>query len=168
MIKKIKIKINNRGFVILFAVTLSALILAIALGVSDIAYKELKFSTNARDANDAFFAANTGAECALFYETSGNKIFQEPPDPTTPTPYSCNGEDFELILEDPNVWSFKILGLGSEGKGCVNVRIEKIITWPGQTKIISKGYNYGGGGTSCAFNSNTREVEREVTVTYPS
>ena len=57
---------NNRGFVILFAVTLASILLTISLGVSNIALREIKFSTSAKDTNDAFFAADTGTECALF------------------------------------------------------------------------------------------------------
>src|SRR5688572_19750284 len=59
---------NNRGFVMLFAVTLSSLILSIAIGVATIALREIKFGTSARDSNDAFFAADTGIECALNYD----------------------------------------------------------------------------------------------------
>ncbi|KKR62535.1 MAG: hypothetical protein UU01_C0006G0036 [Parcubacteria group bacterium GW2011_GWA2_40_37] len=44
MIQKIK-KLKS-GFVILFAVTLSALLLSIAIGVTNIAFKELRFGTN--------------------------------------------------------------------------------------------------------------------------
>ena len=50
IIKKIK---KNRGFVILFAVTLSSILLAIALGVANIALKEIRFGTSAKDTNEA-------------------------------------------------------------------------------------------------------------------
>src|SRR3989338_669621 len=63
------------GFVILFAVTLSAILLAMALGISNIAFKEVRFGTNARDPNDAFFAADTGLECSLFNDKKGQEKF---------------------------------------------------------------------------------------------
>src|SRR3989344_2360391 len=66
---------SGAGFVILFAVTLSSILLAIALGVANIALKEIKFSTSARDTNDAFFVADTGAECALFYDKLSGSSF---------------------------------------------------------------------------------------------
>ena len=55
----LKIK-KNKGFVLIFAVTLAAILLSIALGISQIALKEIKFGTSAKDTNDAFFAADTG------------------------------------------------------------------------------------------------------------
>jgi len=69
MIKEIK---KNKGFVILFVVTLSSILLAIALGAANIALKEIKFGTSAKDTNNAFFAADTGAELALFNDKTPN------------------------------------------------------------------------------------------------
>src|SRR3989344_7795571 len=68
---------SGSGFVILFAVMISSIILAIALGVSNIAFKEIKFSTSVKDTNDAFFAADTGLECALFNDKTGGDSFAE-------------------------------------------------------------------------------------------
>ena len=61
--KKIK---KDRGFVLLFAVTLAAIFLSIALGISQVALKENNFSTSAVDTNNAFFAADSGAEQVLY------------------------------------------------------------------------------------------------------
>ena len=137
MIKKIK-KLKS-GFVILFAVTLSAILLSIAVGVTNIAFKELKFGTNARDANDAFFAADTGMEKILFQDK-------------TPNTY-LTGNIYELIY---------VTGLGSVGKSCAIVTVDK------QTDstfviITSKGYNIGSGVT-CSPPNNA--VERQLEVRY--
>ncbi|OGI95346.1 hypothetical protein A2917_02155 [Candidatus Nomurabacteria bacterium RIFCSPLOWO2_01_FULL_42_17] len=153
------------GFVILFAVTLSAIFLAIALGISNIALKEVKFGTSARDTNDAFFAADTGAECAQYYDrTPGppnnypNAFSDNPPafmicaDVEIPTP-EADPEDF---------WTFTVLGLGRGEQGCAIVTVDKIT--PEETHIISKGYNLGGDG-SCE-SSSTNLIEREINVDY--
>src|ERR1035437_11163940 len=86
MVKEIIKK--NKGFVILFAVTLSALLLSIALGVANVAFREAKFNTSAKDTNNAFFAADTGAECALYYDKSTMSVFatQTSPPPSSPPP----------------------------------------------------------------------------------
>ena len=76
--KKLK---NKKGFVILFAVTLSAILLSIALGVSNIAFNEAKFSTSVKNTNDAFFAADVGAEQALFWDYNLASRPGEYPDP---------------------------------------------------------------------------------------
>jgi Tfp pilus assembly protein PilX len=129
---------KNRGFVILFAVTLSAILLAIALGVANIALKEVKFGTSARDTNDAFFAADTGTEQALYNDKLGN--------------YSGT-----------STWSFVISGLGSGGLSCANVSIDK--TAPPIVTIISKGYNIASSDGLCS-STNTNRVERELKTTY--
>lgn len=138
---KIILKNNKKGFVLLFAVTLAALLLAIALGVSNIAAKELRFSINAQSTNDAFFAADSGAEYMLFKDKGGN-----PPTCTVASP---------CILG----------GLGSLGKSCFKVTIDK----SSGTKIVSKGYNIGSGGSSPNWTCNStlpNAVERELKITY--
>src|ERR1035437_8041543 len=113
---KIILKVKkNRGFVILFAVTLAALLLSIALGVANIALKEIKFGTSARDTNDAFFAADSGIEQALF----NDKTVGFYPDGNVSPP---------LI----------VFGLGSLGQSCANVIVDKRAS-PTVT-ITSKGY----------------------------
>lgn len=142
-IEKIK---KNSGFVILFAVTVSSILLAIALGVSNIALKEVKFSTNARNTNDAFFAADTGIEYTLFHDKTSSGDY--------PAPAPGNSES----------WSFTILNLGSTGLACTNVNITKDNTVaPMTTTIISKGYNIG--DPSCNWEGTDR-IERELKITY--
>ncbi|MFA6524293.1 MAG: hypothetical protein WC264_02890 [Candidatus Paceibacterota bacterium] len=150
-IKKIQ---KNKAFVILFAVMLSSIILAITLGVSNISLKEINFSTSAKNANDAFFAADTGIECALFYDKTGpNNAFTS----GLEIPMNCAGSNITLTPNNtpPTFWSFDIVGLGSNGKSCAKVTVDKD-TIP-NTTIISKGYN------NCILNN---KVERELEVTY--
>ncbi|MEX2029196.1 MAG: pilus assembly PilX N-terminal domain-containing protein [Candidatus Paceibacterota bacterium] len=134
MIKNLQ---NNKGFVILFAITISSILLAIALGVSNIALKQVKFGTNARDTNNAFFAADTGVERALFLD--------KPPG----------------IICDPAPCTFAISGLGSSAQSCVKVSITKTSEL---TTIISKGYNIG--DAPLCDSTNPDRVERELKVTY--
>jgi len=144
---KIKLKIKkNGGFVILFAATLSSILLAIALGVSNIALKEIKFGTSVKDTNDAFFAADTGIEYMLFDD--------KPPS----SPYVPDAGTNQT-------WNTVITGLGSTGNSCAKVSIVKDNTNPPETEttIISKGYNIG--DENCDSNNPDR-IERELKVTY--
>jgi hypothetical protein len=155
-------KSSGSGFVLLFAVTLAAILLSIALGVTNIALKEIKFGTSAKDANDAFFAADTGAECALVYDKS---------DPTknaftgSVSTMICAGIYFTPPTPSPaNFWSFTVSGLGSGGQGCAVVTVTKTFS-PNTAKIVSKGYNNGGSVQGfCTQSSNT--IERELDVNY--
>jgi len=135
---------NKAGFVILFAVTLASILLAISLGVGNIALREIKFGTDARDTNDAFFAADTGIEFVLFND--------KPPS----------------IYPAPGSMDVTIIGLGSTGKGCAKVNITKTnfvvdsVTYIATT-VVSKGYNIG--DASCV-SSNPDRIERELTTNY--
>ncbi len=133
LIKKIQ---NNKGFVLLFAVTIASILLAIALGVANISYNEVRFGTSARGTNDAFFAADAGIENALFLDKAGTYA------PTGPVVIS---------------------GLGGGGQGCVIVTVNK--TNPALTIITAKGYDTGG-GTAGACNPSVTSIERHLQTTY--
>lgn len=128
---------SGAGFVILFAVTLAAIFLAIALDVGQVALKEVNFSTNARDTNDAFFAADSGVEQAFYNDkTSG-------------------------FYPDNSKESFIVSNLGSTSQGCANVTVNK--TASPTVTITAKGYNIGNGSCNSA---NPNRVERELVTTY--
>ncbi len=155
---KIKDIKKNRGFTLLYAVMISSIILAITLGVMSIALKEINFGGSAKDTNDAFFAADTGAECALYYdkENPADNAF------TGTATMNCSGSPITLSGVSP-LWSFVVPGLGTNGQNCAKVVVDKS-DFP-TTVVTSKGYNIG--DASCA-SSSTNRVERELQVTYVS
>lgn len=136
---------------ILFAVTLSGILLAIALGVANIALKEIKFGTNARDTNDAFFASDTAIEYILFQDkpSPGPGPLFVPPSGTSETR------------------SYVVSGLGGTGISCAKVSVEKDNTSPPDTAttITSKGYNSGSQDGLCV-STNPDRIERELLITY--
>ena len=156
IIKKIK---KNKGFVILFAVTLAAILLSIALGVSEVAIKENSFSTSAEDTDNAFFAADTGTECALYYDSgdSTQNAF------TGSASMDCANNSNVNISESSPTWTFSLFDLGGASKGCVNVTMDK--TDPNLTTVTALGYNSetNSSGT-CVPAANA--VERELITTY--
>jgi hypothetical protein len=153
-------KSSGSGFVILFAVTISAILLSIALGVTNIAFREIKFGTSAKDSNDAFFAADAGIECAMVYDRLDPDYFDEPSnDPknafTGAAVMNCAGSVITIIQNPPSFWSFTISGLGNGGQGCAKVTVDKTDLNP---IFTSKGYNNG--GYTCISGPNT--VERQI------
>lgn len=155
---------RSEGFVMLFAVTLSALLLAMALGASNIALKEVRFSTNARDTNDAFFAADTGIECALNNDNLDKDKFIKG-DSIAKTINCANPTDIQTKIDEQDLWTFVIPGLGSAGKSCAKVTVDKRLQSPNEKYIVftSKGYNIG--EANCT-SSNPNRVEREIVVKY--
>lgn len=160
---------KDRGFVLLFTVILSSIFLAVALGVADIAFKELKFGTDARATNDAFFAADTGAECASYYNRLDINKFPINNDPATPIICADSSISVTKTVSLPTYyWNFVVPSLGSSNQSCAVVNIEKD-TDPSNpsavilTVITSKGYNVG--DPTCS-STNPNRVERETQVTY--
>jgi hypothetical protein len=165
ILKKIK---NNNGFALLFAVLLSSLILSIALGVANIAFKEIKFGTSAKDINDAFFAADTGIECALFNDKMTSTSFVSPGGSGV---VSCIGGTSALtyIANDPLYsslpsWSFILSGFNNESCARVTVVKNAISNPPNITTfIVSKGSNIGG---ALCNSTNANRVERQLEANY--
>jgi len=156
-----KYKNLNQGFVMLFAVTLSAILLSISLGVTNIAYKEIRLGTSARDTNDAFFAADTGIECALVNDKAGSATFVAPGAANV----ACLGGNIPLSGPAPT-WSFVITGLGSTGQSCSRVTVNKDTVSQAPyvvTTLNAKGYNIG--DASCT-STNLNRVEREIILKY--
>ncbi len=61
----------RRGFVLLYAVMTSTIVLAVGVSIISIALKQLAISSLGRESQYAFYAANTGAECALYWDFHG-------------------------------------------------------------------------------------------------
>lgn len=161
------------GFVILFAVVISSIILSITLGVANIALKEIKFSTSAKETNYSFFAADTGIECALFNDKPPSAF----PLPGLPTDIACASGTPTFVSSDPGgdptginggTYTLFVVGLGNTNVNCAKVTVLK--TKSGSdilTTVISKGYNTGGeNASSCANPPNPSRIEREIKVTY--
>lgn len=168
---RITMQAGNQGFVILFAVTLSAILLSIALGVANIALKEIKFGTSAKDTNDAFFAADTGAECALNNDKPSSNHF---PVGGPASQITCAGSTISPTYSatDPNnsnavLYNFVVANIGGNSVSCANVNVSKdaISRSPSViTVVTSKGYNIMDNG-SC-LSSNPNRIERELIVSY--
>jgi|SRR3989338_11705082 len=159
---------KEKGFVILFAVLISSVVLLIALGIANIASNENILSSSAREAQNAFFAADTGAECALYWDIKQGYF---PADTNTVRPSGVNatcGLSSSLSdssgLDSNQMYSYTFdLDLN---KQCAKVFIDKgydplnINTY--MTKIESKGYN-----VPCNdIGTSPKAIERAVRLTY--
>jgi hypothetical protein len=156
---------SRSGFVILFAVTLASILLAIALGISNVALNEVNFSASVKESDNAFYAADTGAECALYNdETSSNSFVQSGGTGNitclnSTVPITQSGS-LPLLS-----WVFKVANMSSAGGSCAIVTLTRDFTNPSYpiSVLDSQGYNVGDG--SCN-SSNTNRTEREVQLNY--
>jgi hypothetical protein len=165
------------GFVALFAVLISAVVLAITLGISNVAYKEVFLTSQARDANYAFFAADTGSECALYADL--NKISFG--GLASDADFDCNGGKV-AVSGVGTIFTFELNIINGTNNSCAKVTVDKdsqsTVIDPdlgpvtiSSTQIDSLGYN-----VSCAevdaynlsSNPSLRVVQRAERVTYPN
>lgn len=185
-IKKINKGEENKGFALLFSVVLSSILLAIALSVANISFKEITFGTSVKDGNDAFFAADTGAGCALIGDRSDSQSFLPPPvlggeGGVEDGKGNLDNEGGRGIIECLNNeiqmeggyidlnnahFEFVIEDLGTDGKACAKVSVDKVIdSNTVYTHIESKGYNKSKKG-ECGASSEFGVVERMLILNY--
>lgn len=144
-----KIKTNpQKGIAILIAVIAVSAMLLIALAISDISFKEQVLTFFGRDSKTAFYAANSGIECALFHDFGGGVegLFKFPTstESSLPGTVQCANQALQThVSSDANsaVTSF-YFNVISEASSCSVVRVTKTAVGGGiQTVVESRGYN---------------------------
>ncbi len=162
---------NNKGYTLLFAVLVSSIVLSIGISILTISKKEFLLSASARDSTSAFYAADSGLECAAYHDGAvGNHFSTTTPDVVS---ISCAGYSptdswtYDPLPDDGGLFVFS-MPLGTSG-ACAVVSVEKSFDDDdiATTRIISRGYNVGwdSAAKSCDEPSS-RRVERALQLTY--
>lgn len=167
--KKRKIRIaNQNGYVLLFSILISSIILAIGMGIANITTKSLALRSAGSDSQFAFYAADGGAECALLWDLKhpgftldtvfATSTFSNPPT----SGVMCNEQDIAVSWAISNTTAnaaktqFTINLLGDT---CAKVTVSKTNSGL-DTQIISRGYN-----DDCA-GGFVRLLERAIRITF--
>lgn len=164
---------SKAGFALLVAVLISSVVLAVGLSMLNITLKQYIFSGIGRESEIAFYAADAGMECALYWDasTAGGIFDMNAP---AATDFSCMGESQQAPAG------------GSSGDGkefdyewdttgqtvCTKIVITKYLgpdAAAGQTcdtgavctQIESRGYN-----RPCGELDSPRVVERALRANY--
>ncbi len=156
----------SRGFTLLLASLVASLLLSLGLSMFVIAQKEIILSSLGRDSQYAFYAADAGAECALYWDLKGGFNVSTPT-----TGAKCNN----MSIGEPSGCDAATCQLGGNGyvggvstnnfefsqnNKCIKVEVIKHETGAIRTEINSKGYS-----TACEVN-NSRKLERAVKMRY--
>mgnify|MGYP001559788894 CR=1 FL=1 len=155
-----KTKNFRGGFTLLFAVLISTLLLAIGVAIYNITVKQVILSAAGRDSQLAFYAADTGAECAIYWDLKNGATSAF--NPSTPTSIVCNNQSVSVGgAGNISTFSFNF----APDTYCVTVQVTK--GDPNYDTIIeSRGYNVGEvSGNSCV-STDSRRLERAVRVRY--
>lgn len=183
---------NNQGFVILFAVLVSSIILLISVGMYNVISKEVVLSSAARESQRAFYAADSALECALYADIKGIGS----PNPRTPftvnpidreyTSFNCSGADvisFRLLAETPGSggepgydfpYVFRHYNAFNPEGGCSYVLVEKnekgTDTSIAETRITAIGFNVclpdASGNRNIPDFDNPTLLERRISIEY--
>lgn len=134
---------NQKGFVVLFAVLISAVVLAITLGISNTAYKEILLTSQAREATYSFFAADSGSECALYADLQKNAFS------SSGSSFDCGGTTVSPTVSGTR-YDFQLQFTNSETNllSCAVVNVDKDaqVTLPdgtiGSCATVIKSFGY--------------------------
>ena len=154
---------KNEGFTLLVAVMVTSLIVVVSFVVANVALKQLLISQSSKESQYAFYNAESGMECAMYWDFVGG-VSQFATDAAGAV--NCNGQTVstgsQTVAPPASVPS--VVGASSNSifsidltRGCVIVRVTKLVN--GDTKIDSRGYN------TCTSGA-LRRVERGVELTY--
>jgi hypothetical protein len=172
--------LGERGFAMLFAVLTSSVLLAISLSIFNLTIKELALSSSGRESHAAFYAADSGIECGLYWDIS-QQIFATSSDSGSfPSGVSCAGQTIEEadvsiaqgFSSATSTFSFAPTDADSSalnGGVCALVSVSKRFdsgTGLIKTEVISRGYNTGySTGSNCSAYDDLK-VERALKVSY--
>ena len=157
---------RDQGVALLFSILLTATLLLVAIGISQVSYKEGEFALEARDSDRAFTAADTGIECALYLDN--NAFFTT----TSDTYTMCH--NLPVILNsvgtetDPS-YEFS---LALSPTSCAQVYVDKNYNGT-STRVEAYGYNVkqqqAAEPAQCVTNAtNPSIVTRALRTTYPN
>lgn len=166
-IKKIKKQfLDNSGVALFVAVLTAGIALAIGAGVLNITLKEIKLSSLGRESSEAFYAADTGLECALYWDVNQDvfPLDQSMPDVgggVIGCAYSVS-VDSTIKGVGSATTTFTVSSSPDINDQCVSVTVAKV-NYPTYitTTVDSRGLN------SCNPLSSKR-VERGIRVEYVS
>ncbi len=139
---------NKNGFTLLLAVLITSIILGMSVGISVFIIRELLISSTGRESQKAFFAADSGVECALYWDLKQNAFAT-----SSTQVISCAGVSPTV----GGVSGISEFDLAFTNGACSHVKVDKTILF--STKIDSAGHNI------CNL-SDPNRVERTLRVSY--
>lgn len=165
---------SQRGFTLLLAALVATIVLALGASIYGLVVKELALSSLGRDSQFAFFAADTGAECALYWDIRHDYFATSAPVTVVAPDPRCAGQSF-VAAGRSSTYPYTMDFQFEPGGYCVNVSVTKcdgVIAADGtctpavpaqvHTLIHADGYS-----ASCsAQGTQARVLQRSVELRY--
>jgi len=139
---------KNRGYTLLFAVLTAALVLGVAVFIVSVSKRQYDLAVTARESIYAFYAADSGIECATAAHAAGTIASN------TPAIINCVGDVSEPVVfvsdsnYDQSLWSSAVteaadihLNFLDDRCAIVTVTYGRNLSGDPVTRIVSRGYN---------------------------
>jgi len=149
----------KKGFVILYAVVVAAIVSLMTAGIFGVAFRESVIANTAVQSMRAFYMADSGLECAFLHEFK--RRFAGGGIATT----NCDGTGDIFNSTGP----FTLQTSGLTENSCSHVFIRRNVNRAGAgntTEITARGFNVCGAGDE-PFSGDPRLVERRLSAWYP-
>ncbi len=140
------------GYALFTSILLTGTLLVIAYATTNFSLKQLLLSTSGAESHAAFYVADTGVECAMYWDIKNGATSAF--DPSAPAATVTCGGSANVVTSGGGISTFQIPVQMSGGSSCAIVTVTKS---GGNTTIASKGYN------TC---SGSNRLERAIRITY--
>jgi Tfp pilus assembly protein PilX len=181
--QKNNLKINNKsGYALLFAMIVASIVLALGVSLLTVGRKEFILSSSATQSSGAFYAADSGLDCAEYWDSNGSGTFAT-------TSYASNstmniqcttdGASRAVTMSsDQTTFTFYTQTSDLNTLDCAAVTVQKVYDQDSariDTTVISRGYNIGwnpvppngtGLGTGDCSATGPKKLERAIELTY--
>lgn len=121
-------KTSSRGFTLLLAALAASIALTLGTSIFNISTKQVKLSGIGRDSHIAFYAADTAAECALYWDMRFGYFGTSTP-PNPPATYVCDGQQIidtgRPAPGNPSPYPYTIAFQIETNSHCANVSVLK-------------------------------------------
>src|SRR3989344_4837258 len=158
--RNIEISKYRKGFALLIAVVVSTIILTIGLSIVNTALKEIVLASTVRNSMTSFYIADTGAECALYWDNiRGNfekkSAFQIG---SPPSIIECQNIKIPVTPANPlsGVW---IRDDENLNQPCVEIEMRSTSVGPDEEKVFLTSWGFN----TCDAGSK-RRVDRALEV----
>lgn len=145
---------GRQGFTLLFSLLILTIVLSASLGIYSIVARQFKISQISRESSRAFYAADAGLECALYWDIQGGASGFDNPNYNI----TCFGQNKTGSMSALTTTFYLDLNNGS----CTKVEVDKIT----DTILTSSGYNDGDAASLCSSVNNRFQVERVLEASY--
>jgi hypothetical protein len=150
-------KNSQKGFTILVAVVTAGILLIVAMSIGGVALKEQVLSTANKESQTAFYAADTGMECALYWDQKRGAFTKDENGNPSPLLASsvCNGVNLSPETDGTGTaYSYKFMISGIKvGDGgattCSVVKVDKDTNYQDGSVIRTKTDIYAYGYNTC-------------------